>query len=46
MLVLIDKSGDCGMKKRPGTPDFFIVTTVIFEDHEDAEACDEGIVQL
>ena len=46
MLVFIDESGDCGMKNRPGTSAFFIVTAVLFEDHEDAEACDERIIAL
>ena len=46
MLVFIDESGDCGMKNREGSSKFFIVTAIIFEDHEDAEACDKKITAL
>jgi hypothetical protein len=45
MLVFVDESGDCGMKWAAGSSRFFIVTAVIFEDNEDAEACDATIAE-
>jgi hypothetical protein len=46
VLVLIDESGDCGMKAKKGTSSFFIVTAVIFEENEEAEGCDARIGRL
>lgn len=47
MLVFVDESGDTGMRlEKRGTSQFFVVTAVIFEDREEAEACDEAIKQL
>lgn len=46
MLVFIDESGDPGMKRKEGTSEYFIVTAVVFEDHDDANACDEQIERL
>jgi len=44
MLVFVDESGDTGMHlDRPGTSAFFVVTAVIFEDNDDALACDQAI---
>ncbi|MBI3644651.1 MAG: DUF3800 domain-containing protein [Acidobacteriales bacterium] len=43
MLVFIDESGDPGMKGKPGSSDYFVVTAVIFEDREEAQACDSRI---
>ena len=46
MLVFIDESGDPGMKGKSGTSDYFIITAVVFEDHDEATRCDERIGQL
>ncbi len=46
MLVFLDESGDSGMRDRSGSSAYFIVTAVLFEDHEEAEACDKRIAEL
>ena len=46
MLVFIDESGDPGMNKKIGSSEYFIVTAVAFEDHEEATRCDERIDTL
>lgn len=47
MLVFVDESGDTGVQlDKRGTSQFFVVTAVTFEDHEEAEACDKAITQL
>jgi hypothetical protein len=43
MLVFIDESGDPGMKGKLGSSDYFVVTAVIFEDRDEAQACDSRI---
>ncbi len=43
MLVFIDESGDPGMNCKLGSSDYFVVTAVIFEDREEAQACDSRI---
>ncbi len=43
MLVFIDESGDAGLKLDQGSSDYFVVSLVVFEDHEEAEACDKRI---
>lgn len=43
MLVFVDESGDAGMKLGAGSSDLFIVTAVLFEDHDEANECDHGI---
>jgi len=43
MLVFVDESGDAGMKLDAGSSEFFIVTAVLFEDHDEANQCDERI---
>lgn len=43
MLVFLDESGDPGMKLSGGSSDLFIVTLVIFNDREEAQACDTRI---
>lgn len=40
MLVFVDESGDPGMKLEGGSTPYFTVALVIFEDHEEATACD------
>jgi hypothetical protein len=46
MLVYVDESGDAGMKLGAGSSEFFIVTAVLFEDHEEAKKCDEKIATI
>ena len=43
MLVFVDESGDAGMKKKEGSSKYFIVTAILFEDHDEATACDNHI---
>jgi hypothetical protein len=43
MLVFVDESGDAGMKLKEGSSEFFIVTAVLFEDHGEANRCDERV---
>jgi hypothetical protein len=46
MLVFIDESGDPGMKGKVGSSDYFVVTAVIFEDRDEAQACDLRINEI
>ena len=46
MLVFIDESGDAGLKLDKGSSPFFTVGLVIFEDNEEATACDQRIELL
>jgi len=46
MLVFIDESGDSGLKISKGSSRFFTVALVVFEDQEDALACDQRISLL
>lgn len=47
MLVFIDESGDSGLDvANPGTSQYFVISLVIFEDEEDAIACDQRIELL
>jgi len=46
MLVFIDESGDPGLKIEKGSSRFFTVSLVIFEDKEEALACDQRITLL
>ncbi len=46
MLVFIDESGDPGRKIESGSSAFFVVALVVFNDHEEAEACDQRIALL
>ena len=43
MLVFIDESGDSGTKIEEGSSRFFTVSLVVFEDKDDATACDQRI---
>ena len=43
MLVFIDESGDMGRKIDQGSSRYFVVTLVLFEDNEEAIACDQRI---
>ena len=46
MLVFIDESGDPGMKGKRGSSEFFVIAAVIFEDNEEAAACDLRVDRL
>lgn len=46
MLIFIDESGDSGLKISQGSSQFFIVSLVVFEDHDEAVACDQRIELL
>jgi hypothetical protein len=43
MLVFVDESGDPGMKFQEGSSHLFIVTLVVFNDHDEAQATDDRI---
>ena len=46
MLAFVDESGDPGRKITEGSSRFFAVAVVTFDDHEEAEACDQRISLL
>lgn len=46
MLVFIDESGDPGLKIQQGSSRFFTIGLVIFEENEEAIACDQRIELL
>ena len=46
MLVFIDESGDPGLKIQKGSSRYFTIALVIFEDREEALACDQRITLL
>lgn len=46
MLVFIDESGDTGRKTDAGSSRYFVVASVIFEEDEEATACDQRISLL
>lgn len=46
MLVFMDESGDSGMRGKPGSSPHFVVTGVLFEDHEEANQCEYRIQEL
>lgn len=46
MLVFVDEAGDTGLKLGQGASRFFIVTLVIFDQDEEALACDHRISSL
>jgi hypothetical protein len=45
MLVFVDESGDSGMKQRPGSSQYFLVTAIVFEENEEADACQKRIAE-
>lgn len=45
-LIFIDESGDPGLKLEHGSSRYFTVALVVFEDKEEAEACDKRIELL
>jgi hypothetical protein len=46
MLVFGDEAGDSGLKLAQGSSKFFTVALVIFEEHDEAIACDQRIELL
>lgn len=46
MLVFIDESGDSGLKIESGSSRYFVVSLVIFEENDEAVACDQRIQLL
>ncbi len=46
MLVFVDESGDPGLKLATGSSKFFVVSMVVFDDAEDAQAADDRITLL
>ena len=46
LLVFIDESGDPGLKTDQGSSRFFTIGLVVFEDHDEAQACDDRIMLL
>jgi hypothetical protein len=46
MLVFVDEAGDTGLKIEKGSSRYFIVTLLMFEDHEEAAAADTRISLL
>ena len=46
MLVFIDEAGDTGLKLDKGSSKFFVISLILFEDHEEALACDQRIQLL
>jgi len=43
MLVFIDESGDTGRKLEKGSSRYFVISLLIFDDHEEANNCDQRI---
>jgi Protein of unknown function (DUF3800) len=43
VLVLIDESGDCGLKFGKGSSDYFTCVAVVFSDEFSMSACDRTI---
>lgn len=46
MLIFIDESGDSGLKISQGASAYFTVSLVVFEDTDEAVACDQRIELL
>ena len=43
MLIFIDESGDAGLNLDKGSSKYFVIILVIFEDNEEAIACDKRV---
>lgn len=43
MLVFIDESGDSGLKISEGSSRYFTISLVVFDDYDEATACDQRI---
>lgn len=46
MLVFVDESGDAGMKLGAGSSGFFVITAILFEEHDEAHRCDGRINEV
>ncbi len=46
MLVLVDESGDCGLRFGRGSSDYFVVVAVVFSSEFSMGACDRAIDEL
>lgn len=46
MLCFVDESGDTGLKVGKGSSPYFTIALVLFNDHDDATACDQRITLL
>jgi hypothetical protein len=46
MLAFVDESGDTGMKTAEGSSSVFLISVVLFEDHDEATALDTRIAKL
>ena len=46
MLVFVDESGDTGLKVEQGSSELFTVVLVVFEENDEAQACDDRITLL
>jgi hypothetical protein len=46
MIAFIDEAGDTGFKLNQGSSEFFIITLVIFDQNDEAAACDQRITLL
>lgn len=46
MLAFIDEAGDSGLKVSQGSSTYFSVAMILFEEHADAERCDQRIQLL
>jgi hypothetical protein len=43
MLAFIDETGDSGLKVEKGASSFFSVALILFEEHSEAQKCDQRI---
>lgn len=46
MKIFIDESGDSGLKFAQGSSKFFTIAMVVFNDHDEAIACESRIELL
>lgn len=46
MLAFVDESGDSGRKILQGSSKYFVVSLVTFDDHDEAQECDDRISAL
>lgn len=46
MLIFIDESGDTGFKFEHGSSQFFTMSLIIFENHDEAIKCNKSIADL
>lgn len=46
MLVFIDESGDTGLKTTTGSSQYFTISSVLFDNHEEAISCDQRVTLL